>query len=116
MSCHKVPTESDSEFLQLYRVLLEEMGEKGPTSVEIKSCVIGGHLLGRGKAVERSIKERYPNVNVEHRMACPLSFSIVADGQQVIGGLAGTCTIFKLLTCCETPSHVAEAIDPSEKI
>ena len=79
----------------------------GPKNVEITSCALGGHLLGRGSAVKDQLAEKYPDAAVTHKMGLPLQFSIKADDNQVMGGMAGTCTILQLLTCCTSPSAVA---------
>merc|ERR1711972_1262691 len=86
-----------------------------PSTIEITSCALGGHLLGRGTAVQNSLQEQFPDAEVENRYGCPLQFSISADGKQVLGGLSGTCTILKLLTCCTSPNAVAENAFGSEQ-
>merc|ERR1712100_507144 len=84
--------------------------------VRITSCALGGHLLGRGTAVQKAIKGQVPNANVENRCGCPLQFSISVDGKQVLGGIAGACAILQMLTCCTSPSKVAENVVASCQI
>mmetsp|Transcript_79843 Transcript_79843/g.171119 ORF Transcript_79843/g.171119 Transcript_79843/m.171119 type:complete len:89 (+) Transcript_79843:81-347(+) len=81
-----------------------------PKTVEITSCALGGHLLGRGTAVQKELQHKYPQAEVKSTYGFPLQFSITADGQEVLGGLGGTCTILQLLTCCTSPQAVAEKI------
>ena len=81
-----------------------------PAKVEITSCVLGGHLFGRAGAVQRAIQSKHPNTVVQNNVGFPLQFSICADGKQVLGGSAGSCTILQLLTCCTSPTAVADKI------
>merc|ERR1712151_1181978 len=81
-----------------------------PSSIEITSCALGGHLLGRGTAVQKAVQKQFPNAEVKNSYGCPLQFSITSDGQQILGGLAGTCKILQLLTCCTSPEAVAEMV------
>eukprot|EP00418_Pyrodinium_bahamense_P016551 CAMPEP_0179125144 /NCGR_PEP_ID=MMETSP0796-20121207/59172_1 /TAXON_ID=73915 /ORGANISM="Pyrodinium bahamense, Strain pbaha01" /LENGTH=97 /DNA_ID=CAMNT_0020823833 /DNA_START=83 /DNA_END=376 /DNA_ORIENTATION=- len=85
-----------------------------PSTVEITSCALGGHLLGRGTAVQEAVQQQFPDAEVTNTYGCPLQFSITADGQQVLGGLAGTCTILQLLTCCTSPEAVAKQVPGGE--
>eukprot|EP00418_Pyrodinium_bahamense_P094312 CAMPEP_0179038014 /NCGR_PEP_ID=MMETSP0796-20121207/14418_1 /TAXON_ID=73915 /ORGANISM="Pyrodinium bahamense, Strain pbaha01" /LENGTH=97 /DNA_ID=CAMNT_0020734325 /DNA_START=85 /DNA_END=378 /DNA_ORIENTATION=+ len=86
-----------------------------PSTIKITSCALGGHLLGRGTAVQKAVQQQYPNAEVKNGYGCPLQFSITADGQQVLGGAAGTCTILQLLTCCTSPQAVAKKIPGGEQ-
>ena len=81
-----------------------------PAKVEITSCRLGGHLLGRAGAVQRAIQSKYPNVQVQNNVGFPLQFSMTADDKQVLGGSAGSCTILQLLTCCTSPEAVANMV------
>mmetsp|Transcript_47423 Transcript_47423/g.113789 ORF Transcript_47423/g.113789 Transcript_47423/m.113789 type:complete len:101 (+) Transcript_47423:62-364(+) len=76
--------------------------------VTITSCALGGHLLGRGGAVRDELQKQLPAAKVTNKVGCPLQFSIAAGDEQVLGGLAGTCTILKLLLCCTGAEDVAE--------
>mmetsp|Transcript_26447 Transcript_26447/g.51821 ORF Transcript_26447/g.51821 Transcript_26447/m.51821 type:complete len:100 (-) Transcript_26447:445-744(-) len=83
------------------------MASAAPSNIQINSCMLGGHLLGRGSAVQSVLQEQFPNAEIKHSYACPLQFSIVTDGKEVLGGLAGTCTILQLLMCCTSAQTVA---------
>mmetsp|Transcript_133645 Transcript_133645/g.249999 ORF Transcript_133645/g.249999 Transcript_133645/m.249999 type:complete len:102 (+) Transcript_133645:70-375(+) len=77
--------------------------------VEITSCALGGHLLGRGSAVQKEIQDQMPQADVKHSYGCPLQFSIAVDGEPVLGGFSGSCTILKLLMCCAYARDVAKS-------
>eukprot|EP00418_Pyrodinium_bahamense_P039026 CAMPEP_0179196104 /NCGR_PEP_ID=MMETSP0796-20121207/97500_1 /TAXON_ID=73915 /ORGANISM="Pyrodinium bahamense, Strain pbaha01" /LENGTH=54 /DNA_ID=CAMNT_0020900489 /DNA_START=22 /DNA_END=183 /DNA_ORIENTATION=+ len=51
-----------------------------PSTVKITSCALGGHLLGRGTAVQKAVQQQFPNAEVKNSYGCPLQFSITADG------------------------------------
>jgi len=81
-----------------------------PARVEITSCALGGHLLGRGCAVKKAVEQVMPSAEVEHGFGLPLQFSVTVDEKPVIGGLAGTWAILQLLLCCESPEAIASRV------
>lgn len=38
-----------------------------PQTIEITSCALGGHLLGRGDAVKKQLEEEYPEATIENK-------------------------------------------------
>merc|ERR1712039_329958 len=89
------------------RSIYVTMQVQGKPTVEITSCALGGHLLGRGTAVQRAIQEQMPEAEVRNSYGCPLQFSITVNDKQVLGGLSGTCAILQMLMCCKRAEGVA---------
>jgi hypothetical protein len=86
------------------------------TNVQITSCALGGHLLGRGNAVQKAIQTEIPGAQVKNGYGCPLQFSVVVDGEPVLGGCSGMMTILGLLTCCTSPQKVAQKVVLAKKV
>mmetsp|Transcript_14918 Transcript_14918/g.24395 ORF Transcript_14918/g.24395 Transcript_14918/m.24395 type:complete len:101 (+) Transcript_14918:56-358(+) len=84
--------------------------EASPNKIQIASCALGGHLLGRGTAVQKAIQAKFPKADVQNTYGWPLQFSVYVDDKPVVSSLGGTCTILQLLTCCRSPELVAESV------
>ena len=86
----------DTELLQLSMET-----SNAPSKVEITSCLIGGHILGRGAAVQKQCQAQFPNAAVSHKVGCPLTFSIKADDKPVgtrIGSSSADQSV-NIMTC-----------------
>ena len=51
------------------------------TTVTLYSCPTGGWVMGNRYAMEKSIKEHMPNSQVEHKLGCLLTSTVVIDGK-----------------------------------
>ena len=83
---------------------------KSPSSIEIKSCAIGGHLLHKGTAVKKELEGQYPGTKVSNEMGLPLQFSIKKDGENVP---LGPLTMIKLVLGRTSPAKFAQHIKQS---
>ena len=90
------------------------MAAATPATIEITSCALGGHLLGRGTAVQKAAQQAFPGAKVTNTIGCPLQFSITVDDKPVLSGFAGSCTIMQLLTCCTSPEAVVARVPHGE--
>ena len=89
-----------------------------PSNIEVTSCVLGGHLLGRGTAVQKELQEKYPEAQVESTKGHLLQFLVVADGETVVGKTyaEGASTMVKMLLCISNPKSVANQVQEAEKV
>ena len=106
-----MPTADQS---QLSSLRSSDMAAAAPATIEITSCALGGHLLGRGTAVQKAAQQAFPNAKVTNSVGCPLQFSMTVDDKPIVSGLAGTATIMQLLTCCTSPEAVVARVPHGE--
>lgn len=83
-----------------------------PQTIEITSCALGGHLLGRGDAVKKQLEEEYPEAKIENKKGHLLQFTVEKDGKPVMGKTfsEGATTMVGLLMCCKSPRSVASQV------
>ena len=85
---------------------------EGPERIELKTCAVGGHMLGRGCAVQKELAKEYPNAKIEHTKGHMFQFSVKKDDEEVVGNsfCDGFTTLGRMMLCCGSPKRVADRV------
>ena len=85
---------------------------KCPGRIELKTCAVGGHLLGRGKQVQAELAKEYPDATIEHKTGHLFQFSVKKDDTEVVGTTCwdGFTTLGRMVCCCGSPRRVADRV------